>query len=398
MKLPQYMKAAQARDYGDVDEMISVQDNVPVPNLQDEIIIEENIHPMMKQAIQKDSETHMIIQTLAVALAPGDARVLSGKTRRMQGPPKFPYIVGGDCCGIVVDPGNATDYFSKGDLVAARFSVAPRNALAEYARVSSSVCEKVPPNVTPEEAAALASASPAVELADYFRPKERVLILGAGGGVGSHLCQVARHKQVAYICGVSSDPQRLLEAPLNYDDAIDYTKENIYESKKYQEEPFDTIIDLASGGWPELLKHRRNAGNKKMIVKPASQGGRFITITADTPNFDGMNLFSMLVMFLFKPLGRKIWSRLLFNRNSVPAFTHAMALPETRDVMTKTMRLAKEGQLEAVMDGPYSMTTEGVQQAFHTLQNRHAKGKVVIQVANKNSATSVGTDDESLDA
>mmetsp|Transcript_3 Transcript_3/g.4 ORF Transcript_3/g.4 Transcript_3/m.4 type:complete len:396 (+) Transcript_3:90-1277(+) len=395
MKIPKYMKAAQAKDYGDVDEMISVQDDVPVPNLQDEIIFEEDIHPMMKKAIQKDSQTHMIVKTLAVALAPGDARVLSGKTRRMQGPPKFPYIVGGDCCGIVVDPGNSTT-FSEGELVAARFTVAPRNALAEYARVSDSVCDKVPPGLTPEAAAALASASPAVELADVFRPKERVLILGAGGGVGSHLCQLAkRHKHVAYVCGVSSDPQRLLKAPLYCDDAVDYTKESVFEMKKYQEDPFDTIIDLASGGWPALLKHR--SSRNKMIVKPASRGGRFITITVDTPEFEG-NFFSMLAIFLFKPLGRKIWSRLPFQRTSVPAFTHTMALPETREIMTKTMRLAKEGEVEAVVDGPYPMTTEGVQKAFHKLKSRHANGKVVIKVANTSSSSSSGNVEKTFDA
>merc|ERR1712194_460827 len=113
--------------------------------------------------------------------------------------------------------------------------------------------------------------------------------------------------------------------------------------------------------------------------KPASRGGRFITITVDTPEFEG-NFFSMLAIFLFKPLGRKIWSRLPFQRTSVPAFTHTMALPETREVMTKTMRLAKEGEVEAVVDGPYPMTTEGVQKAFHKLKSRHANGKVVIKV------------------
>jgi len=390
------MKAAQAKGYGDIDEMISVQDDVPVPDLQEEIIIEENLHPMIKQSYKKDSQTHMIIQTLAVALAPGDTRLLSGKTRRMQGPPRFPYIVGGDCCGIVVDPGNTTD-FSKGDMVAARFTVTSREALAEYGRVSYSVCDKVPPGVTPEAAAALASASPAVELAEFFRPKERVLILGAGGGVGSHLCQLARHKQVSYVCGVSSDPKRLLKAPLNCDDAIDYTEENVFELKKYQEEPFDTIIDLASGGWPELLKHRPKRNNK-MIVKPASQGGRFITITADTASFDAPSLFSMLAMFLFKPIGRKIWSRLLWNKNSVPAFTQAMCLPDSRPVMTKTLRLAKEGNLQAVVDGPYPMTTEGVRKAFHTLQGRHAKGKVVIQVSNMANSATIGTGEEEFNA
>merc|ERR1719464_2400053 len=102
---------------------------------------------MMRSAAVKDRKTHIIIRTLAVSLAPGDCRMLSGKTKRFQGPPYgFPYIPGGDCCGIVIDPGTDDDdnnYFQKGDIVAVRFTVAPRDAIAEYARVSSTVCEKI---------------------------------------------------------------------------------------------------------------------------------------------------------------------------------------------------------------------------------------------------------------
>jgi len=376
---PKLMKAAQVKHYGDIDEMVSVEDSVIVPSLEDELIIKEKISPAFKSVIKKDRETHMIIKTLAISLAPGDNRVLSGRTRYLQGPPSLPYVPGGDCCGVVVDPGNST-YFQKGDVVAARFTVAPRRAMAEYASVSSSVCEKVDTKkITPEEAAALASASPAVVLSERIRPNERVLILGAGGGVGSHLCQLARMKGASYICGLSREPQRLLDAPLSCDDAIDYTQENIYESKKYQQEPFDTIIDLACGGWPQLEENRRH--KLPSIVKPASQGGRYITITSDTPYFDASSLFHIIGIFLLKPLRRYILSR-LFTRKSLPTFTSVMdCLPETRDVMTKTMNLANEGKLQAVIDGPYPMDSEGVRKAFHTLQSRHPKGKVVVKVA-----------------
>jgi hypothetical protein len=39
------------------------------------------------------------------------------------------------------------------------------------------------------------------------------------------------------------------------------------------------------------------------------------------------------------------------------------------------------GQLQAVVDGPYPMTTDGVRAAFRVLQSRHGHGKVVITVA-----------------
>ncbi|CAB9497695.1 furan-3-one reductase [Seminavis robusta] len=379
--LPKSMKAAQGKNYGDIDEMLSVQEGVAVPKLDDEYNPVGKIHPLIKYATRQDRKTHMIIKTLAVALAPGDCRVLSGKTKTFQGPPSFPYIPGGDVAGIVVETAPDETYFQKGDVVAARFTVAPRDAMAEYARVSTSVCEKVSDTkkISPAAAAALASASPAVCVSDHIRPNERVLILGAGGGVGSHLCQLARYKGASYVCGVSRDTKRLLEAPLSCDDAIDYTKENILDSPTYQKEPFDTIIDLAAGGtWLHLLEGARQ--NRPSIVKPASQGGRYITITPDAPTFEGRSLFALLWMFLFKPTGRWLWSR-LFSRRKMPTFTSAMALPDTREIMTRTLKLAEEGKLQAVIDGPYPLTTEGVCKAFRTLESRHPKGKVVVQVA-----------------
>ena len=363
--VPKTMKAAQGKNFGSIDEVLSVQESVPTPNLDDPYTPTENIHPLIKMATREDRKTHMIIQTLSVALAPGDCRVLSGRTSRFQGPPSFPYIPGGDCCGIVVQTNPQDDYFQVGDVVAARFTNAPRDAMGEYARVSTTVCEKVDTSlVSPDEAAVLASASPAVVLSESIRPGERVLILGAGGGVGSHLCQLARMKGASYICGVSETPQRLLEEPLACDDAIDYNKESVYELSKYQKERFDTIIDLACGGWPELVKNSRN--NLPSIVKPATEGGRFLTPTSDVPWFDGSSMFQLMAVFMFKPLWRYVASRIGFrSRRRLPTYTNVMGLPETREIMTKTLGLANEGNLKAVVDGPYPLTTIGVRRAFH---------------------------------
>jgi NADPH:quinone reductase-like Zn-dependent oxidoreductase len=144
--IPKTMKAVQGKDFGEIEAMLSVEKDVPVPRLAD--------------LAAKERATSMLIRTHAVALAPGDIRVLSGRTREMQGPPSFPYIPGGDCCGTVVElPMNAKDLpFSIGDRVAARFVDGPRGALGEYAIVSTRVADLVPESLASEEAAALVSA------------------------------------------------------------------------------------------------------------------------------------------------------------------------------------------------------------------------------------------------
>jgi NADPH:quinone reductase-like Zn-dependent oxidoreductase len=364
------MKAVQGKDYGDIDQMISVASGVPRPKLAD-------LPP-------KKRKNHIVIKTHAVSLACGDCRVLSGLTRELQGPPSFPYVPGGDCSGIVVEiPEDAPKDlpFKVGDRVAARFVDGPRGALGEYSIVRHAVCDKVPDNVSSEEAAALVSASPATLLADRFHEGERILILGAGGGVGSHVCQMIRSRGASLIVGVSQSAERLLQPPLSYDKAVDYTKENVFLSEEFKNNPFDVILDLAGGGWLQLLDDFEKGAPS--IVKPASQGGRYLTTTPDTAIFEAHSVWPALKLFMFIPLGRAIFSR-TWGRSKMPKYTFAMSLSEERQVVTCTLEYASKGTLKAVLDpkGPFPFTTEGARAAFRVQESRHGHGKIVITVSN----------------
>jgi NADPH:quinone reductase-like Zn-dependent oxidoreductase len=368
------MKAVQGKELGDIDEMLTVEDNVPIPNLN--------------QLPAKKKKTRIIIQTKAVALACGDCRVLSGLTRELQGPPSFPYIPGGDCSGIVWEiPQEAKDHergfpFRVGDRVAARFAEVPRGALGEYAYVDTRVCEKIPDNLSFEEGAVLASVAPATLLSERIREGERVLVLGAGGGVGSHACQIMRKQGASFLVGVSRNPDRLLQPPLNYDRAIDYTKQDPFSLDEFKECPFDTIVDLAGGSWLRIIEIC--SSKEKPIVKPASQGGRFLTLTPDHAIFEAHTVWAVLKPFLFIPLWRAIKSR-VWRRSQLPKYTFAMSLDTERSHLTRTMEMAMNGSLKACIDsrGPFSFTTEGVRNAFRIQESRHVNGKVVITVSDE---------------
>jgi hypothetical protein len=182
--------------------------------------------------------------------------------------------------------------------------------LAEYAVVRTDIAALVPPHShvkknNDEEAvaqfpsvgaAALASASPAVKLCEQMKlnpEADRILILGAGGGIGSHLCQLLRRVRGVpsnHIIGVSRTPDRLMQPPLNCGGTIDYsicdpfdptTSMALFPISDVQSAPFDVVIDLGSGGWLRLHQHVIK-NRLPSIVKPASQGGRFYTIAMDT--------------------------------------------------------------------------------------------------------------------
>lgn len=366
------MKAVQGKELGDIDEMLTVQDGVPIPDLQD--------IPARKR------KTCMIIKTKAVALACGDCRVLSGRTREFQGPPSFPYIPGGDCSGIVWEiPTEAKNSernfpFQVGDRVAARFVEGPRGALAEYAVVDTRVCDKLPDTLSFEEGAVLASVAPATLLGERIREGDRVLVMGAGGGVGSHASQVMRKQGASFMVGASQTPDRLLESPMKYDQAIDYTKQDPFSTDAFKEKPFDVVVDLAGGSWLRLVQDYNL--RQPSVVKPASQGGRYFTLTPDDALFDGHSVWEVLKPFLFIPLWRAMKSR-LWGRSRLPKYTFAMSLDTERTHLTRTIEMAKNGTLSACIDsrGPFPFTTEGVRKAFRLQESRHVHGKVVIIVS-----------------
>ena len=200
------------------------------------------------------------------------------------GPPSFPYTPGGDVCGIVVavpdeDKKGEKCKFKVGDKIAARFANKPMGLLGEYALVNTDVCDVVPDGISPEGAAALVSSGMVgVILSDYIKEGDRVLIFGAGGGVGSHLCQMVKNQGASYVAGVSEDPKRLMESPLKCDYAIDYTKTNAFtDVKEWQENPFDVIFDLSGGVWPQLVKQKKS--KSRSIIKPGNKGGRYLATT-----------------------------------------------------------------------------------------------------------------------
>lgn len=375
--VPQQMRAAQCTDYSDsVDEVLSVEEAVATPTLDD--------------TPPSGFKNPMLIRVLAVALAPGDVRAMSGLTRKFQGPPSFPYTPGGDVCGIVAALPIGTDKESKskckfrvGDRIAARFINKPMGMLGEYALVSSTdVCDIVPDGISAEGAAALVSSGTvAVLIADRIKKGDRVLIFGAGGGVGSHLCQLARLQGASYVAGVGKDPNRLMDGPLCCDHAVDYTKTDPFAVKEWNEDPFDVIVDLSSGIWRELLQRR---SKQKSIVKTASKGGRYLTTTPDSPTFELSSIWGIMKKFLFPALWRALYSRFGFSRFSLPKYTYMVGLPVgNSDIVTRTLTLASESKLVPSIDekGPFPFTTKGVRDAFQLQASRHGNGKVVITVA-----------------
>ena len=324
---------------------------------------------------------------------------MKGHCDFFQSPRGFPYIPGGDICGIVEE---CDDYnqdstktrtttkrkFRKGDVVLGMFQLPrPLDGLAEYICVPEShVVELAPKQTNPMEAACLtSSALTAYHAAKGFvKPNDRVLVLGASGGVGPFLVQLAKLVQGAsFVCATTKDATLLnsltsrddtgaTTGPVIVDRVIDYTMQNWWDVKEFQEQPFDVIIDLAVGleGWKQSRK----------VLKSGWRGGTYVAVTSDEPLME-IHSWSDTFKFMMKLQGRMLWTHLW--RFGRPKYFWLSGLDIKPGAFSELVELVETKRLKIVLDPASSsdFTIDAVKNAFKVMEGRRAHGKVVIHIS-----------------
>jgi NADPH:quinone reductase-like Zn-dependent oxidoreductase len=182
-----------------------------------------------------------------------------------------PFTVGWDVAGTVEEVGRGVTRFAPGDRVFGmpRF---PKEAAAyaEYVTSPSRQLARVPDALTDVEAGALPLAAltawqALVETASVERG-QRVLILGAAGGVGHLAVQIAKSRG-AYAIGTASAGKHPFLAGLGVDEAVDYTSEAVEERVR----DADVLLDLVGGeGTAPALGALRDGGLAIVIPSAAS--------------------------------------------------------------------------------------------------------------------------------
>jgi NADPH:quinone reductase-like Zn-dependent oxidoreductase len=182
--------------------------------------------------------------------------------------PKQP-VPGLDVAGTVVDVGADVEGFDEGDEV---YGVAT-GAYAEFARAKATKLAHRPADVSVEQAATIAisgaTASQALFEVGRAESGQRVLILGASGGVGSWATMLA-HTHGLHVTGVASAAKASFVRDLGADVALDYASDDFTEA-----EPFDLIIDI--GGRNRISKLRRALTRTGTLVIVGGEGGGRVT-------------------------------------------------------------------------------------------------------------------------
>jgi NADPH:quinone reductase-like Zn-dependent oxidoreductase len=179
--------------------------------------------------------------------------------------PKNP-VLGADLAGVVVDVGAGVTRFRPGDEV---YGIG-KGTFAEYALALEDKLASKPAGLTFEEAATVpVSGLPALQaLRDHGKVQagQRVLVLGASGGVGSYAVQLAKAFG-AEVTGVSSASKADLVRSLGADHVVAYDREDVTDGARR----YDLILD--TGGNTPLSRLRRVLTPRGTLVIVGGEGG-----------------------------------------------------------------------------------------------------------------------------
>lgn len=320
------MKAIVCTQYGSPESLQFTDVARPTP-MDDEVLIK--IRAASVNPVDRIFRVPFILRILTGLRKPKDARV------------------GSDVAGQVEAVGKNITQFKPGDEV---FGVCP-GAFAEYRCAGEGKLARKSANISFEDAASVPVA--ALTALQGLRDKgqiqqgQKVLVDGASGGVGTFAVQLAKSfgAEVTAVCSTGKvETARSLGA----DHVIDYTQQDFTKNGKR----YDLI--LAANAYHSIFAYRRALSTRGIYVM-AGGGGFQI--------FQGMVLGPLLSL-----LGSKKMRFFIANINQ------------------KDLGLLKDfletGKVVPVIDRRYPLSR--VAEALSYLEEKHAKGKIVITVEHSN--------------
>jgi NADPH:quinone reductase-like Zn-dependent oxidoreductase len=256
-------------------------------------------------------------------------------------------VRGADVAGVVEALGKNVTNLRLGDEV---FGTA-KGTWAEYAAGTERSLLLKPARLSFVEAGAIgvAALTALQGLRDHghVQPGQRVLIYGAGGGVGTFAVQIAKALR-AHVTAVTSTRNMDLVRPLGADELFDYTKEDVAKS----EQRYDVILDVAATRSFRDLRRMLVPGGTLVCAGAAKRGGWF-------------GILARLLSMMFR-------ARVL--RQRVVGYIASIR----REDLAYLKELIEAGQLRPVIDRTYAL--EEAREAVRYAMSGQGRAKVVITV------------------
>lgn len=301
-------------------------------------------------AMPQPKEREVLVRVRATSVNASDWRVVYAS-------PAFVRLVGGlrkpratelgaDVAGVVEATGPDCLDLHVGDEV---YGIR-HGAYAEY--VAGETFVPKPSNLSLEQAAAVpiagVTALQAIDKYGRVQPGERVLIHGAGGGVGSFAVQIAK-AMGAHVTATTSPGKMEAVRNLGADAVLDYTREKFTRGSQR----YDLVVDV--GGDPSFRAMRR-------VLTPT---GRIIVVAA------GRGTFAVLPRILFAYLRARLGQPIKFFVADGPY----------HEQLTTLRELIESGKVRPLIEHIYDF--EQLPEAVRRAATEDALGKLVIRVGQR---------------
>ncbi|MGW7051579.1 NAD(P)-dependent alcohol dehydrogenase [Streptomyces sp. NPDC054887] len=295
----------------------------------------------------------VLVRVRAASVDPGVWHLMAGKPYLIRAmgfglrAPKSP-VLGEGFAGSVEAVGAGVTRFRPGDEVYG----ACGGSFAEYACAKEANIARTPANLGFAQAAAVpvsaCTALQAVRDAGRLAAGQRVLVIGAAGGVGHFAVQLAKvfGAHVTAVCGPGKAD---LVRSLGADEVVDYTREDPVDGSRH----YDLVLDTA-GNRPLSALRRALTPRGTLVIIGGEGGGDWI-------GGNGRQLLALLI---------SPFSRHRLRGLAVMNLAH--------DDLRLLAELAEAGSVTPVIDRAYTLA--GVPEAIDRLMEGHARGKLVVEL------------------
>ena len=309
-----------------------------------------------KPQLQADD---ILIRVHAASINPIDLRILEGEFKAIL-PVKFPFILGNDLAGTIVEVGSQIKNFKVGDAVYAKTDQA--GSFAEYVTVKAASIALKPKNISMEQAAslplvALTAWQALVELAQ-LKQGQKVLIHAGSGGVGTIAIQLAKHLGATVATTTSGKNISWVKA-LGADIIIDYKSTNFEDMLQ----DYDVVFDTQGGKTLEKSLTVLKRGGR--VISISGQPDRNFAETLDV-NF----LLKCIIPMLSLPIRRKA--------KKLGVHYSFLFMQPNGQQLTEITKLVEAEKIKPVIDKIYDFVN--IKDALDYVNTGRTKGKVVIKV------------------
>ena len=230
----------------------------------------------------RPAAAQVLIRVAATSFNPVDAAIRSGFLQQVF-PVALPHTPGIDVAGTLADLGEGVAGWSVGEAVVGFLPMTEDGASAEFVLAPAELLTASPTSIPLFDAAALPSASLSAwqalfEQAD-LKAGQRVLVNGAGGGVGGYALQLAKQAGATVIATASPRSRDAVEA-LGADRIVDYTATAVTEAIS---EPVEVVLNLVNAPESDL------AGLTDLV----SDGGVLVSTTSPVRDDPGRDVRSV---------------------------------------------------------------------------------------------------------